>query len=280
MKKGILKPVAIILLLAAVVVGACGPAPLLTAEEVVEKAMKAMESVKDYHTDFNMVVDIEGEAGGEVIDAAITIDGNGAFDVEKQVYETAYEANMEIPDVEAQSFKAEVYMVEDMTYVKTSMQGTVQWLKAEIESEAWENDSFMEQQLGLLEGAQLELLGEEEIEGEVSYGIKVTPDLEKLWLTMMNQQGVQQLEIALDLLQDIITAYSVEIWIAKDTFRITKAAISMDTYITPEIMGVPDEEGYIKYDMFLGTTFYDFNKGVSVVLPDDAEEAIEVPSLN
>lgn len=280
MKKHILIPVVMIIMLAAVVIGGCTQSAPLTAEEVVERAMKAMESVRDYHADFNLAVEIEGESGEETIDAEITVDGSGAFNADEQTYETAYEASMEIPDVEKQSFKAEVYMVEEMMYVKTSMQGAIQWLKAEIETDAWENDSFMEQQLGLLEGGQLELLDEEEIEGKASYGIKVTPDLEKLWLTMMNQQGVQQLNIGLDKLEEIIKNYSVEIWIAKDTFRIAMAAVSMDTYITPELMGAPDEEGYIKYDMFLGTKFYDFNTGVSVILPDDAEDAIEVPSLN
>ena len=46
---------------------------------------------------------------------------------------------------------------------------------------------------------------------------------------------------------------------------------------TPEVMDYLGEEGEITIDLTMSLLAYNYNQPVSIVLPPEAEEAIEVP---
>ena len=51
----------------------------------------------------------------------------------------------------------------------------------------------------------------------------------------------------------------------------------MTVELTPEALGSPEEEGRITMDIVMILLTNDYNQPVSIVLPPEAEEAIEVP---
>ena len=56
-----------------------------------------------------------------------------------------------------------------------------------------------------------------------------------------------------------------------------KAEIDMAMELTPEVMDYLGEEGEMSMDITLIFLAYNYNQPVSIVLPPEAEEAIEVP---
>jgi hypothetical protein len=56
---------------------------------------------------------------------------------------------------------------------------------------------------------------------------------------------------------------------------LTKAEIDMAMEFTPEDMGFPEEEGIMTMDIAMSFLGYDYNQPVSIVLPPEAEEAVE-----
>ena len=66
-------------------------------------------------------------------------------------------------------------------------------------------------------------------------------------------------------------------WITKDTYHITKAEIDMSVTLTPADLSIPEEEREIPMDISIIYSEYNHNKPISIVLPLEAEEALEVP---
>jgi len=70
----------------------------------------------------------------------------------------------------------------------------------------------------------------------------------------------------------------VKQWIAKDTYFLMKAEIDVDVESTAEIMDYLGEEGEMSIDMTLSFLAHNYNQPVTIELPPEAEEAIEMPT--
>jgi len=81
--------------------------------------------------------------------------------------------------------------------------------------------------------------------------------------------------------EDMIKNLSIKIWVAKDTFFPMKAETIMKMVITAEDMGemAGEEEGEMTMDMETTVTYRNYNQPVSIVLPGEAQDAIEMPFL-
>ena len=82
-------------------------------------------------------------------------------------------------------------------------------------------------------------------------------------------------DFPVDMLEEMVDTLSVKYWIAKDTYYPTKAEVIINIEITPEDVGVTDEEGSITMNIGMNSLMYDYNESVSIELPTEAEDAIE-----
>ncbi len=73
-------------------------------------------------------------------------------------------------------------------------------------------------------------------------------------------------------------SFSVKQWIAKDTYFLAKAEIDIAVELIPEALGFPEEEGGMIMDIPMNLLSHSYNQPVSIVLPPEAEEAIEMPT--
>ena len=55
-----------------------------------------------------------------------------------------------------------------------------------------------------------------------------------------------------------------------------KAEIEMSLEFTPEAMGYPEEEGEGAIDLFMTMLIFNYNQPVSIELPPEAEDAIDI----
>ena len=152
----------------------------------------------------------------------------------------------------------------------------------EMPERSWEQMRQVESQVELLEAAQVEVIGSERVRGIDCYVLQLTPDMEQLWQLAMQQAAVTGEEIlptvAEEFLREMFRSFSVKQWIAKDTYFLTKAEIDMAVELAPEAMGLPEEEGVLTMDIAITFLAYNYNQPVSIELPPEAEEAVEMPT--
>jgi predicted small lipoprotein YifL len=266
---------------------ACGE-KLPSSQEIIDRATEAMDDMKTCQMDMDMSLDVAGEAEGEAVDATIGIDASGALDIENRQMQMDMTMNAVVTGEDDLDMNMEMYLVENTFYIMTDvpLMGPT-WMKLEMPEEMpeeyWEPTDLMEIQAEFLEAVEVEVTGREKVDGVDCYVLEATADIEQLWQLIMQQIEATGMEIDdipeefEGLLDEIFQSYSVKIWIAKDTYFLTKVEIDLAIELTPEAMGIMDEEGEMAIDMALTLLAYDHNQPVSIELPPEAENAVEMP---
>jgi len=250
---------------------------LTSAQEIFNRVIESLDGIRTYQFDMDMTMDMAGEAEGEAFEVTMVMDSSGAVDVENRQMSMDATQSMSMIGQPEMEMGMEMYIVGDMIYMLTWMTGMeATWLKSEMPEVYWEKVSQIESQLELLEAAQLEVIGSEMVGDIDCYVLQLTPDLEQLWQFYMQQAQVSG-EVPEESLQEIFQTFSVKQWIAKDTYFLTKAEIDIVMELTPEVMGFPEEQGAMTMNITMIFLGYDYNQPVSIVLPPEAEEAIEMP---
>ena len=198
--------------------------------------------------------------------------------------------NAALPGEDEMDMEMEMYLVDNTFYMMMDiplMGPEPTWMKFEMPGEMpgvyWDPTDLMELQTEFLEALEFEVTGSEIVSGVDCYVMEVTADIGQLWELVMQQveetgMGMEDiLEEFEEMLGDIIRDYSMKMWIAKDTSFLIKTEIELAMELTPEIMGVPDEEGEMAIDMVMTMLMYDYNQPVSIELPPEAEDAEEIP---
>ena len=267
---------------------ACGE-ELPPAEEIVDGAMEAMEDLRTCQFDMEMTMGMDGEAEGESIDMNVEMDLSGALDIENYQIHMEMAMNTAMVGEDDVDMEAEMYLIGNMIYVMTDAMGMgPMWIKSEIPEELleeipeeyWEPTELVELQSEFLEAFELEVTGSEQVDGIDCYVLEVTADIEQLWELIMHQVEATGMEIDdipeefEGLLDEIFRSYSVKIWIVKDTYFFAKAEIELAIELTPEIMDFPGE---MTSDATLTILMYDHNQPVSIELPPEAEDAVDMP---
>jgi len=249
------------------------------AQEIVDGVIESWADVKTYQFDMDMTMDMAAEAEGETFEMTMVTDSSGALDLENRRMMMDMTMSMAMPGLEME-MGMEMYLIGDMMYMfMESPWVEPMWAKLEMPEGTWEEWSQTEAQVGLLEVAQVEVIGSERVRGIDCYVLEVTPDVEQLWQMVMQQAeltGEEMPDVAEEFIQEIFRSFSVKQWVAKDTYFLTKAEIDMAVELTPEAMGFPEEEGIMTMDIAISLLAYDYNQPVSIELPPEAEEAIDI----
>jgi len=259
---------------------ACVAGP--SAQEIVNDVIESWDDIRTYQFDMDMTLDMDVEAEGEAFEATMVLSSSGAFDLENR--QMKMDMTMSTAALgEEMEVEMEMYLIGDMMYAGMEIPEIgPMWVKSAMPAGYWEEMNQVKAQIEFVEAAQVEVIGSGKVRGVDCYVLQLTPDMEQLWQLAMQQSGVTGEEIlpAIDeeFLQEIFQSFSMKQWIAKDTYLLTKVAIDMAVELTPEALGFPEEEGLMTMDIFIVLLAYDYNQPVSIVLPPEAEEAVEVPA--
>ena len=112
--------------------------------------------------------------------------------------------------------------------------------------------------------------------------VEVIPDADQLWeyISQQLQMAGDELEvpnITGELIRQMYDNISVTYYIAKDTHFIMGAIVDMHIEFTPADVGFPEEEGSMTMDITADMQLLDYNLQVSIELPPEAEDAVEIP---
>jgi len=266
---------------------ACGEGgELPSAEEIVGGVIEALDDVKTYEFDVDMSMDMAGEA--EAFETTIEMALRGALDIENKEMRAEIAMNVAMPEEEEMDVAMEMYLVGDEMYMMMDVPDTgPMWMKQDVQEGLWEETvggmSLAESQIEFLETGEVKVTGSEKVEGVDCWVLEIRPDMEHLWELAMGQAEVPgdlagfTEALDEDALAEIFRDFSMKQWIAKDTYFLMKAGVAMDMELSPEVLGYPEEEGAVAMEMAMSFLAYNYNQPVSIVLPPEAEEAIEVP---
>ncbi|MBL7165249.1 MAG: hypothetical protein ISS55_02035 [Dehalococcoidales bacterium] len=257
---------------------------LPSAEEIVDGVAQALKDLKTYRFDADRTMKIAVESEAEAFQATTVMEVSGTLDIEAGRIRTTttIEVNMVAPGEDVMRMEMNMYLMEDAVYILAhlpQMGNISMWLKSEMPEGTWEQMSQVEPQIELLQAAVVSVIGTDTVRGVDCYLIEVAPDPEQLWELFMEWSQVtsQELpEVEEDSMKEIVEGFSVKQWIAKTTFYLIKSEIEMTLEMTPEAMGFPDEEGSLTMEIAMSLLAYDYNQPVSIELPPEAEDAIEV----
>ncbi len=278
MWKRILTVSLVLVMIPSLVACTTGEEELTSAQEIIDGVINSLDDIRTYQFDTDMTIDMAGEAEGEAFEGTMVMDSSGAFDLENRQMRMDTTMSLAMIGEDEMEMGTEMYLIGDMMYMLMEYpEMEPMWMKSEVPEEYWEEMNQVESEVELLKAAQGELIGSEMVGGIDCYVLQLTPDLEHLWQFYIQQAQVtgEVPDITEESLREIFQSFSVKQWIAKGTYFLTKAEIDMAMEFTPEEMGYPEEEGIMTMDIAMSFLGYDYNQPVSIVLPPEAEEAIE-----
>ncbi|MFZ2071846.1 MAG: DUF6612 family protein [Halobacteriota archaeon] len=166
-----------------------------------------------------------------------------------------------------------------------------QWTKREMPvgyDKYWESQNQVDQQMALLNISEVELLADEKVHGMDCYVLKSKLNMEKYVALLMQQEEKSEFmhspgENASSKLGGMIKAISIKQWIAKDTLYPLKTEMQERMEMNSKDWNIPGQEFTMTLDQRTTMSFYDYNKPVTIVLPDAAgraETAPQFPAMN
>jgi outer membrane lipoprotein-sorting protein len=265
---------------------ACGGGELAPEQEIVDGAIQALDDIRTYEFEMDMALDMAAESEGETFAVTMEADYSGALDLDNQQMRLYMTMNVAMPEEETVEGAMELYLVDGTGYTMMDVPETdPAWEKEEISEADWEGviEALMlaKPYLELLEASEVEVIGSESVQGVDCYVLQLTPDLAQLWETAGQQAALGFTEemgwpdLSAEVLDAASPSFSVKQWVAKDTYFLMKVDIDMDLELTPEVMGMPEEEGVATIAIVMKMLAYNYNQPVSIELPPEAKEATE-----
>jgi hypothetical protein len=253
------------------------------AYKIVIGVIESQYDISTYQFDMDMNIDATTISEGKSLDGIIAMGFSGVVDIDNSQLSMDMNMGMTAIGEDETELSMGMYLVDNFMYMMTDIPGMgSMWTKSEIPVVDWKDFDQVEPQIELLVDAiQVNVLGSEMINGIDCYVLEIIPDMEQLWKITMQQSGVAGEEIlpgiSKEFIQDIFQDFSVKQWVAKDTYFLLKAELDMTMEITAEAMSLTEDDGFMIMDITMDLVVYDYNQPVSIVLPPEAEEAIEFP---
>ena len=243
-----------------------------SVEEIVENAVDYLTNITTLEFDVDLTVDIAGEENGETVEASMVSKITGAVNVISKDGKVEMSVTIDSPGEATIEADMDMYFVDDTMYTLMEIPtlGNISmWVKSDIPPEMHGQMTQVEDQVDLLRLSEVKLIGTETVAGKVCYVLELVPNPDALWEFVSQKMAatgvpVPTLEEETNI-RDIARNYSVKQWIAIDNFLLCKAEMDMEMAISDTTM-----------DITMTLVISDYNQPVSIELPPEAENAIEV----
>ncbi|MFH1722897.1 MAG: DUF6612 family protein [Candidatus Altiarchaeota archaeon] len=234
----------------------------ITPELVKDRTLMAVTNASSYSFKMVMEMTIKGEGLEGGTEAVLRIFGEGDVDLANRKSRLALEMeNPQIPGGTPEGVNTTLYFIGDTAYMEVFKT----WISQRIENvdDVWSRQNQVQIQSELLQDAKLELLADEEIDGEAVYVLRVTPDKLKVLRYMMEQSKTNDFsslsETELSAMSENLGKFSVTQWIRKDDYL----PIRFKT-----LMEMSTDNSTVTMDMDMSISNY--NKEFIIEPPSDA----------
>lgn len=265
MNRKLLSAMAILALVVAAVAVGCGGGEI-TGQELIDGVIASVDEQETVRYKMSMVYNMSGTVEGEYGEIDVSVDIDSLVDMVDKEMQLDMTSTMSIrADTETEETSAiKEYILGDTVYVgMVSPVSPTEWVKGDVPDDFWELENYVSQQVELLRGAEVEIVGKEKVKGVSCYVAEISPDMDRL-LDFMSAQLEQSLPM--ELTEDSLSNYSLKGWYAKDTF------FPMSTHQEFDFTFDVGEDELVAHYV-IDIQMYDYNKPVSIELPSEAEEA-------
>lgn len=215
--------------------GLTGSDDVASAEEIRSQTVASMEDVETYRMSMEMTVRASGQE--------IPLSMNGTFDraAEKAAMTTS-----------AQGQTVESYVDGSTMYVQAP-QG---WQAQDIsDEEPWNQSTALERQRAIMENAEITDLGEDTLDGEPVYVVRVNPEEERVKQVAAQQGTTQMGGVSID-----------DVTYTQYVHRETDNLVQVDMNMTMEVNGQ-------SADVTATITFDGYDEPTDITIPEDARAA-------
>ncbi len=283
--------IVVVAIVAVAMLAGCVEEERMSTVEIKEMALATTESIDTYTFDMDMTqnIQISNETGETEMTKLST--GNGVVDNINKKMNQEMTTTMKMPS-ETKEMKMDMYFINNTMYTKREgiPKMPAQWRKMEMPEgykEFWELQNQVEQQMELLNVSKVEQLEDEKVNDVDCYVLKLTPDIEKHWETVMKQARLSELMQSLQQndsfdIGKMIKEMSIKQWIAKDTKFPMKTEMQLKMMMSSEDLNLRDEtkeKFTMTMDQRTSIVFHDYNEPVTIELPKEAESAAEFPMM-
>lgn len=260
-------------------------------DQIITEAVNGLAEAETYKFDMDLSMSMELVGGTDPGTMSMSANATGSIDNVNEEMHMRMDMTINMPEQGEQDMGMEIYIVGEWVYEKMSIPELGElWVKMGLTPEMWEMQKQTEQQMELLETAmKIELVGSESVGGVDCYIFEITPDMGKLLGYLSETLGMQGLSpeemealgwLFGDLFEDLFKELSIREWIAKDSSLFVKAEVHMVMEVSPEDVGATAEDfEKLTMDMDMGMAAHDYNEPVSIELPPEALDALEIPVL-
>jgi len=243
-----------------------------SVEEIVGNAVNYLTNITTLEFDVDLTVDIAGEENGETVDASMVSKITGAVNVISKDGKVEMSVTLDSPGEATIEADMDMYFVDDTMYTLMEIPtlGNISmWVKSDIPPEMHGQMTQVEDQVDLLRLSEVKLIGTETVAGKVCYVLELVPNPDALWEFVSQKMAATGVPVPTleeeTIIRDIARNYSAKQWIAIDNFLLCKAEMDMEMTISDTTM-----------DITMTLVISDYNQPVSIELPPEAENAIEV----
>ena len=243
-----------------------------SVEKIVENAVDYLTNITTLEFDVDLTVDIAGEENGETVDASMVSKITGAVNVISKDGKVEMSVTIDSPGEATIEADMDMYFVDDTMYTLMEIPtlGNISmWVKSDIPPEMHGQMTQVEDQVDLLRLSEVKLIGTETVAGKVCYVLELVPNPDALWEFVSQKMAATGVPVPTleeeTIIRDIARNYSAKQWIAIDNFLLCKAEMDMEMTISDTTM-----------DITMTLVISDYNQPVSIELPPEAENAIEV----
>ncbi len=283
--------IVVVAIVAVAMLAGCVEEERMSTVEIKEMALATAESIDTYTFDMDMTqnIQISNETGETEMTKLST--GNGVVDNINKKMNQEMTTTMKMPS-ETKEMKMDMYFINNTMYTKREgiPKMPAQWRKMEMPEgykEFWESQNQVEQQMELLNVSKVEQLEDEKVNDVDCYVLKLTPDIEKHWETVMKQARLSELMQRLQQndsfdIGKMIKEMSIKQWIAKDTKFPMKTEMQLKMVMSSEDLNLREEtkeKFTMTMDQRTSIVFHDYNEPVTIELPKEAESAAEFPKM-
>jgi uncharacterized tellurite resistance protein B-like protein len=219
-----------------------------------------------------------GEDPGTMI---VNMSGIGAMDIVNEAMQMTMNMVLDMMG-ESQDVTGAIYVLDGWMYTGMSIPGyDEQWNKMALTEEMWQQQDQVEQYIRLLATAiKVDYKGIETVNSVECYVFELEPDMDILQelLAQETASGMSLVDLSGLDLAELYKELSVKEWLAKDNYRLQRTEVKIVMEVSPEDVGATSADfSKMTIDMNMNMRFYAYNQPFSVVLPPEAENAVEVP---
>ncbi|HEX54540.1 MAG: hypothetical protein DRO94_02215 [Candidatus Altiarchaeales archaeon] len=233
----------------------------LTAEEIRDKSIDAMQNVKSYAFDIDM--DIATKREGEVVgigtgEMNFKISGDGKIDMnQKKMY-----SKMTV-DFLGMKMEMEQYVIGNTQYINIPMFG---WVKNETAEDVWSLE-YVHMESEIMRNSPVILSGTEMLNDRECYILDINPRTDDI-LRLISKQYLSTSSTDIEGIKESLKSLKVREWIDKNTFLISRMGIDMETEYENTTMNIS-----------ITMNFYDYDKPMNIELPEDARNARDMSEI-